>query len=349
MQPIREREGRIPTRFGPVRAKWYLPDRTIERAALLVPGVNALAIDEPRLIHIARTLAASGVAVITPEVADLKGYRVTPACTDTIEDAAKWLADQRDLTGGRRIGIIGISFAGGLAVSAASRPSIRDRLAYVFSFGGHADFQRVLRFLCTGQETTITADEVRAGTVPKGARPTHYRAPHDYGVAVVAYDAAHLVAPPDQVKPLEAAVLTFLEGSHLALYDQAGAQREFARARVMEAALPEPSRTVAHLVNTRNVVELGKLLWAHIPALGDEPALSPGKAPAPSAPVFLIHGAEDNVVPPSETLLLVEHLRGRTKVQWLLSSLISHASLDKQASTRDVWELVRFWAAILKA
>ena len=46
----------------------------------------------------------SGLAVVTPEVDDLKGYRVTPRCTDVIEDAAGWLAAQRgsgDRTAGR--------------------------------------------------------------------------------------------------------------------------------------------------------------------------------------------------------------------------------------------------------
>jgi hypothetical protein len=45
---------------------------------------------------------------------------------------------------------MGISFAGGLSVVAAGRPALRDHVAYVFSFGGHGDMQRVLRYLCSG-------------------------------------------------------------------------------------------------------------------------------------------------------------------------------------------------------
>ena len=49
-----------------------------------------------------------------------------------------------------RVGMMGISFAGGLSIVAASRPSLRDRVAFVLSFGGHGDLPRTLRYLCTG-------------------------------------------------------------------------------------------------------------------------------------------------------------------------------------------------------
>ena len=53
---------------------------------------------------------------------------------------------------------MGISFAGGLSMVAAGRPAIRDRLAFVFSFGGHGDLPRVLRYLCTGLEPLEPGD-----------------------------------------------------------------------------------------------------------------------------------------------------------------------------------------------
>jgi hypothetical protein len=47
---------------------------------------------------------------------------------------------------------MGISFSGGLSIVAAGRPSLAAKVAYVFSFGGHDDLPRVLRYLCTGVE-----------------------------------------------------------------------------------------------------------------------------------------------------------------------------------------------------
>jgi dienelactone hydrolase len=354
VQPFAERENRIPTRHGEARARSYLPGRSVERAVLLVPGVNALAIDEPRLVAFARALAASGLAVVTPEVEDLKGYRVTPRCTDVIEDALVWLDRQSALTGGRRIGVIGISFAGGLSIVAASRPAVRDRVAWVFAFGGHGNFQRVLRYLCTGEEDAGTPGEPSSRGEHKRANPpgpqaARARTPHDYGLAVLTYDIADRLVPADQTELLRTAVLTFLEASHLALYDRSGAERTFERARTMEAELPDPARSLMRLVNTRDVTTLGARLLPHLAALGDDPAVSPDRSPAPAAPVFLLHGTDDTVVPASETIRIAAHLDPRTRVRWLLSPLISHAEIDRNARWRDIWDLVRFWAAILGA
>ena len=230
----------------------------------------------------------------------------------------------------------GISFAGGLSVVAAGRPSLAGRLAFVFSFGGHANFQRVVRYLCSGEEPPA-ADIENAPKVP---------VPHDYGVAIVALDLAGELVPADQVDPLKAGILKFLHASHLALFDQKQAEREFAEARAQEAAIGEPGRTFLHLVNGRDVKALGQMLLPHVANLGDDAALSPDRSPAPDVPVFLLHGAEDNVVPALETLLLGRHLERHTKVHVLLTPLISHAEVDKPATTTDVVHLVRFWAGM---
>jgi hypothetical protein len=135
----------VPTRQGGVAAQWYLPQGRVRRAALLVPGVHSMGIAEPRLTALAQDLAGSGVAVMTMALPDLMGYRITARSADVIEDAVAWMAGQRDLARDGRVAIVGISFAGGLSIVAAGRPSIRDKVAYVVSFGGHGDLGRVLK------------------------------------------------------------------------------------------------------------------------------------------------------------------------------------------------------------
>jgi dienelactone hydrolase len=334
---LTERKATVPTRFGELRARVYVPTIGYERTVLLTPGVNALGIDEPRLVSFARHLASTGLLVVTPELPDLSRYLVTARSTDMIEDAAAWLSGNRELGRGGPIGLMGISFAGGLSVVAAGRPSLRGRLGFVFSFGGHANFQRVLRYLCTG-------DEPRAPDGTASKTP----APHDYGVAILALDLADRLVPDAQREPLRAGIETFLHASHLALFDRAKAAEAFGRAAAMEAGLEEPARTILHLVNRRESEELGRRLLPHTAALGDVPALSPDQSPPPDAPVFLLHGDEDNVVPAAETLLLAEHHRRHTSVRVLLTPLISHAEVDRPATTREVIDLISFWTGMLK-
>jgi dienelactone hydrolase len=324
----------VPTRQGDVVAQWYRPGGRIRRAALLVPGVHSMGIAEPRLTALAQDLAGSGVAVMTMALPDLIGYQITARSADVIEDAVAWMAAQPDLAPDGRVGMVGISFAGGLSIVAAGRPSIRDKVAYVVSFGGHGDLGRVLKYLATGEAVQAP------GVV------TH--PPHDYGVAVILYAAADRVVPPEQVAPLREGIGTFLLASQLTLVNMDQANATFQKAREMVNRLPEPSATLLTYVNDRNVKELGPILVPHL-ALEADPAASPERAPTlPMAPVFLLHGDEDVVIPAAESVVLADYLRSRdVEVHLLLSQIITHAELDRTAAVAESWKLVSFWADVL--
>ena len=243
------------------------------------------------------------------------------------------------------IGLMGISFSGGLSIVAAGRPSLHDKVAYVFAFGGHGDLPRVLRYLCTGQVPPpgATAMDARIAGEPRTPPP-----PHDYGLAVLLFGLADRVVPTAQVGPLKGAVLRFLLASALDRNDKPGAAREFSALRTFAPTLPEPSSTLLTYVNDRDVVHLGARLLPFIGAYGgDAPALSASRAPKPAAPVFLLHGLADNVIPADESVELADELRGHAPVRLLLSALISHAETDRPAGAGDVLRLAGFWGDLL--
>lgn len=325
----------VPTRQGDVAAQFYRPDGAVRRSVLLVPGIHSMGIAEPRLTALARDLAGSGVAVMAMALPDLMGYQVTARSADVIEDAVAWMAAQPDLAPDGRVGMVGISFAGGLSIVAAGRPAIRDQVAYVVSFGGHGDLARVLRYLATGE----AAQAPGVTTHP----------PHDYGVAVIMYAGADRVVPAGQVGPLREGIGTFLLASQLTLVDIDQANAMFQKARDMVPSLPEPSATYLTYVNDRNVTALGPILVPHLAQAGD-PAASPERAPSPpSAPVFLLHGNADVVIPTAESVVLGEYLRQKgVDVHVLISQIITHAELDRSAAVSESWKLVAFWAGVLK-
>jgi dienelactone hydrolase len=327
----------VPTRRGDVAARFYEPSGSVSRTVLLVPGIHSMGIEEPRLRALGEDLAGAGVRVMTAALPDLQRYRVTPRSADVIEDTVAWMASQPSLAPDGRVGIVGISFAGGLSIVAAGRPSIRDRTAFVVSFGGHGDLIRVLQYLSTG-----SAPQVEGLTAPP---------PHDYGVAVILYGLADAMVPPEQVQPLRDGVETFLLASQLTLVDMNQANATFAKARQMATTLPEPAATLLTYVNDRNVKELGPRLVPHLRELGaDSPAGSPERAPVlPAAPVYLLHGDDDTVIPAAESVLLGEYLRANgVDVRVLLSGLITHAEVDRGAAASETVKLVRFWADVLR-
>ena len=171
--------------------------------------------------------------------------------------------------------------------------------------------------------------------------------PHDHGAAVILLGVAERVVPRAQVGPLRDAVRRFLRASALDRADKPQAERELTALRALAGTLPEPSATLLRYVNDRDVVHLGARLLPHIGFYGDAPALSASRSPKPSAPVFLLHGTEDNVIPAAESIHLAAELRGATPVRILLSGLISHADADRSAHVGAVLELASFWGDLL--
>ena len=349
-EPIRK----VPTRYGEVDGRLYRPAHgSIRRTVTLVPGVHMDGIRETRLVGMAKDLAASGYQVLTVAPPDLQRFMITPQNTDVIEDAATWLATANNgaLAGpDGKVGMLGISFSGGLSLVAAGRPGLRDKVAFVMSFGGHGDLSRVMEYLCSGNAPQMPAGIYTTKDVA-GIEHVKVKAPHDYGVAVTLLGLADRgVVPAEQVAPLRRGIETFLHASSLTLVDQAQADAEFQHAREYEATLPEPARTYMRYVNDRAVDKLGPILLPYLDRLRSEfqqPALSPERATPPAAPVFLLHGAEDNVIPSVETVLLTNYLRGKTEVHAVLSGLITHAEVDKSAAAIEVWRLVGFWRELM--
>lgn len=335
-QPVTTRDLDVPARHGTVHARLFEPEVPAGATIAIFPGVHGGGVDEPRMNALARQLAVNGLRVLIAPLPELRVYTIRPRSTDDVEDVSVWLASQPALAPSGKIGLVGVSFAGGLALVAAGRPSLAGKLVLVAALGSHADLPRAMKYLCTG----VLPD----GTVQPA---------HDYGSVVILLAGVHHFAPPDQVEPLRHAIVTFLDASSLDVTDPEKSAVLFAEARRLGAALPEPARGVMDLVNRRDVNTLGPMLLPYLEELGGASALSPERSPATSAPVFLLHGSHDNVIPYTETPLLANYLRdhGNPNVTELLTPLISHANVQGASSRPPlgaVWRLTRFWASMLR-
>ena len=64
--------------------------------------------------------------------------------------------------------------------------------------------------------------------------------------------------------------------------------------------------------------------------------------------MYLLHGDEDTVIPPAESVLLGETLRSKgANVRVLLSRIITHAELDRAGDYGEAGRLIAFWADLL--
>lgn len=344
---VAERELELPLAGGAMRARVYEPSPSRGRAALLVPPIGAAGIDEARLVAIARQLAASGLTIVTPAVPELARYEIVPAVTSAIEQSAVWLASETALVPDGKVGLIGVGFSGGLAVVAAGRPTLSNRLAWVLTLGGHHDLPRVLRYLCTGTEPRPGNQiQLRANTTEQDPG-AFVRPPAEYGLGVLLVGVAPRAVPAAQVQPLREAVVRVLETMPRERTGESGSGADVQTARDAAKQLPEPSSTLLRYLSERDVVHLGVRLLPHVAAYGGDAALSPSRSPKPTAPVFLLHRGDDDIVPEVEAEYLAEELRGRSPVRMLISDVVPGAASGRAIAAGEAFTLAGFWGDLL--
>jgi dienelactone hydrolase len=313
----------VPTTDGPVRGRLYIPAGiTHPPGMVVVHGIHHLGIDEPRLMSFSRAAAGSGFAVLTPEVSALADYRVDAASIPTIGESAGWL-QERLSTG--PVAVVGVSFAGGLALLAACDPQYAPHMRELVLMGAHDDLGRVSRFLATSE-----------AELPDGSK-VPYEA-HDYGAAVFVY--SHLQ---------QFFAASDLPIAHEAL--RAWLWEQPQEARALLAKLSPAGRTLMEELLARRIDRLRPQLLSAIQTdQAQLAAISPqGKLGNLHVPVFVLHGATDDIIPSTESLWLEKEIPPRYLSAALITPAFSHVDPDIGASWRDELRLVHFLAGVFRA
>lgn len=116
---------------------WASPDRPAG-AMLLVFGVNNLGRNHPAIERVADGLARTGVAVLVPDSRTLLEGRLEVGEIDGVVRAFQLLASRPEVDR-TRVGIVGFSVGGSLALLAAGDPRIAAQVRWVNAFGAFAD------------------------------------------------------------------------------------------------------------------------------------------------------------------------------------------------------------------
>ena len=313
----------IPTPEGPIRARLYTPTRHPNAPALIVlHGVHYLGMNEPRLMSFAAAMASCGLRVLTPELPGIKDYHVDSNSIRVIGDTTRWLATRT----GDPVGVMGLSFSGGLSLVAASDPEFHPAFKFVFAVGSQGSMERVFRYYGTNIDVR-----------PDGTQET--LPAHEYGPLVLEYDYLEDFVPKPDLTPIRAVLRAHLyedkpaETAALAHLTPAQATEAL---HLMDAASPDTRAALAH-AEARHIAELE--------------GLSPGPRLATfTTPVYLLHGAADNIIPSAETLWMASELPDATLRAALVSPVLSHLDFGASNPTAwDTWRLIHFFALILHA
>ncbi|MBI5532382.1 MAG: hypothetical protein HY898_06690 [Deltaproteobacteria bacterium] len=304
-----------------IPARLYLPaGRGKPPGIVLAHGVHRLGIEEPRLRSFSRAIASAGIAVLTPEIRELADFRIDPRSIATLGAALRELRGRLD---GRKVGLMGMSFAGGLSLMAAADDRNAPDLSFVVSVGGHDDLGRVLRFFVTN-------------TIERPDGSTEHLHAHDYGALVLVYSRIESFFPPEDAPAAQEALRYWL-------------WEEFDTARASEGKLSPASRARMDALFEHKLDIIRSELVAEIERQSPRfPSVSPSSCMSRiRVPIYLLHGAGDSVIPASETLWLASHAPRSWLAHALVSKAISHVELQGEPGWSDRMSLIHFMAGML--
>jgi pimeloyl-ACP methyl ester carboxylesterase len=316
IHPIRTEETSFESGARQLPTRLYMPtDVEHAPAIVIVHGVHHLGYDEPRLVRFAKAMSGAGMVVATPELPEIAGYEIKPVSIDEIAAAANDLSQRLHSP---CVGVLGLSFAGGLALEAASDPATSQHICYVVAVGAHEDMARVMKFFATDKA------EYPNGT--SRSMPSH-----EYGALVAIY--AH---PEDYFAASDVPL------ARLAVHEQLVEQISKAK-EIVARMSPRGQATMRTLFSQDHSEVKGTLLANLEKHRAETEAVSPAsQLYRIHVPVMLLHGAGDNVIPPSETLWLAKDIPRIDLRSVLVSPAISHVELGKGATFMDKVRLVHF-------
>jgi dienelactone hydrolase len=288
---------------------------------LLCHGAVDLGARDARMVALARALVRRGFLVACPELVALRAFRADPGEVERLARLAAWLADQSGSVEPDGVALAGISIGGSYCILAASRPAARERVRAVLAFGAYAELEALVR-------TWMVA--ARTG-------PPELLDPFVEGRRRVLLGNLAALLPEQELAPVRGWLVRLLAGSPVPELDTSGLSSAGARVVACASATGPIDPLLVEAVLAPIATSLR--------------ALSPGQdESAPAAPLFLLHGEGDPIVPPSdaETLRATLEPLG-TPVRVHVTGAFSHVTGGGRASLWSSWRLARFVAAFLAA
>jgi pimeloyl-ACP methyl ester carboxylesterase len=270
-------------------------------AYLVAPGLHYLGPDDPRLDRFCRVLASAGFVVLAPALPDHLALRIAPRATDDLAVAFDALEARTRM----KPAVFSISFGSLPAIELCARAAYCDRVRTLVVFGGYADFRAAVRFAVTGE-----AEGVIAGPYDPLNAPVVY-------IALLPYLGAHDA--------------TALEQAWREMVERTWGRAEMKADGARDAVAQEIARTLD--ARDRDLFLLGCGLRSDRARI-DRAILAASSSfafadPRPHllqvrAPVVILHGRDDDVIPWTESEKLARALPAGHPHRVLVTGLYDH-------------------------
>ncbi|MCB1193286.1 MAG: hypothetical protein H7A23_25225 [Leptospiraceae bacterium] len=277
------------------KTRFYIPSNNrLPKTILLIHGMSVLGIEDNRLVELAQNLCCSGFSVITPEFEELKHLKIQYDTIENIIDVLKSLNLKSNLIDTENIGFFSISFTGGLGLISATDKDVSGLIRAILVIGGYSDFSSTACYVLEDKNSD------------------------EYGRLIFLYNFIDLV-------------LEKSENLKDVLYESAvdNAFRRYGKDSVANKLIQDlnirDKEIYQKIWNQDDYsVNLGREIFESISTLAQK--MSPIEyVERINAPISLLHGKDDRVIPETETIKLSEKMKKMKKEYVMeITGLLSH-------------------------
>lgn len=278
------------------RIKYFYCDEFVKEnrpTIFLTHGMSGYGIDDVRMTETAVNLTVCGYTVVVPEFEEIKALKITPESPQNIKDVFLILLDQKDLNT-ESIGFFSVSFSAGYGLTAFTDALIASKIKSIIAIGGFSEILDTCIFAMKNYEND------------------------DYPTNILFYNFIHLLY--DNCELLKKA------------FYEAALDNGFLR-RGKDSIAPQIYEKLSKghkeifdrvKIDANFRIELGLKI--------KESYQSEAKSISPiyyiekiKAPVCLLHGANDNVIPENESIKLAQKMQDYQLDYFLeITKLLSH-------------------------
>lgn len=152
--------------LGGVAAYVYEPDGPPLGAYVVAQGLHYEGPDDPRFDRFARALCAARFRVYAPKLGSFLALQVTDGAREELERALGAACDAIERDGLPPPALFSVSFGSLPAVASAAAPNLAARIGGLVVFGGYCDFESAITFALTGRTSDGRARPYDSSNAP---------------------------------------------------------------------------------------------------------------------------------------------------------------------------------------
>ena len=154
--------------------KLFAPDQPRKHSIIIYPGASPTAEEHPGLIMLGSILSQAGYTVFIPRIPSLKKLIIQPSIVSDFACFYSWVLKNKNIKS-ENLSLIGISFGGAITLKVFTLDKFKNNLPKsIITYGTYYNFKAVLDFFSTGK--ILIKDEEKIIT------------PHPWGLIVMFYN-----------------------------------------------------------------------------------------------------------------------------------------------------------------